>query len=262
MKQRCLIYQLGLVPYEQAWDLQNRLAAEIASGTQPTTLLLLEHPHTYTFGRSGHSKNLLWDETELVRRSIHLHGVDRGGDITYHGPGQLVGYPLLHLGTAGLRIDPQNGSGRLPQADYVGYLRKLEKVLINALAQLGVASGQVPGLTGVWLQPEVSSPCADPPPDLRKPVAKIAAIGVKVDVKGVSRHGFALNVNPDMSYWDGIIGCGLKDNPMTSLAEVLQPVPTMQQVSEAVIEAFGEIFEFEMVIAEEHRFLHLLKVYV
>jgi lipoyl(octanoyl) transferase len=256
MKPKCEIYQLGLVPYEQAWDLQNRLAAEIASGTRPETLLLLEHPHTYTFGRSGHKENLLWDEPELVRRGIHLHWVDRGGDITYHGPGQLVGYPLLKLSTAGLRIDPNNGSGRLPQADYVGYLRKLEKVLIKALADLGVVSWPVPGLTGVWLQPKEASFSTNPPVDLGKPVAKIAAIGVKVDVKGVSRHGFALNVNPDMSYWDGIIGCGLQDTSVTSLAEILSPVPTMQQVSEAVIQAFGEIFEYEMVETDERKPLH------
>jgi lipoyl(octanoyl) transferase len=256
MKPECEIYQLGLVPYEQAWDLQNRLAAEIASGTQPETLLLLEHPHTYTFGRSGHKENLLWDEPELVRRGIHLHWVDRGGDITYHGPGQLVGYPLLKLSTAGLRINPKNGSGRLPQADYVGYLRKLEKVLINALASLGVISWRVPGLTGVWLQPRAASSSTYPPEDFGKPVAKIAAIGVKVDVKGVSRHGFALNVNPDMSYWDGIIGCGLQDTSVTSLAEILHPIPTMQQVSEAVIQAFGEIFEYEMVETDVCKPLH------
>lgn len=257
MKQKCYIYQLGLVPYEQAWDLQNRLAAEIASGAQPATLLLLEHPHTYTFGRSGHSENLLWDESELVRRSIHLHWVDRGGDITYHGPGQLVGYPLLQLSTEGLQINPNNGSGRLPQADYVGYLRKLEKMLIKVLAKFGVVGYQVPGLTGVWLQPDDPFSPTNPAKDLRKPLAKIAAIGVKIDVKGVSRHGFALNVNPDMSYWDGIIGCGLKDSQVTSLEEVLQPAPSMQQVREAAMDAFGEIFEFNMVIGEEQKLLHL-----
>jgi lipoate-protein ligase B len=238
---------LGLTPYQQAWDLQNRLAAEIAAGNRPPALLLLEHPHTYTFGRSGHPENLVWDSAELERRGVAVHWVDRGGDVTYHGPGQLVGYPLLPLAPAGLLSNPPGETARLPKADYVGYLRRLEAVLITALFHLGLAAGQIPGLTGVWIQPNVLSRCRFCPPEKRLKPAKIAAIGVKVDARGVSRHGFALNVAPQMDYWQGIIGCGLKDSPVTSLEELLDPAPTMQRVTELVVAAFGENFGYTMV---------------
>lgn len=233
--------------YEKAWQLQDLLAAEIAAGERPPTLLLLQHPHTYTFGRSGHIENLLWDQTELKQRGVSVHWVDRGGDVTYHGPGQLVGYPLLPLAPGGLHQRSKNGKARLPQADYVGYVRKVEEALITALMQLGVVSGQVKGLTGVWVQPDAVSHCRGCPPQRRQLPAKIAAIGVKVDVKGISRHGFALNVDPDMIYWNGIIGCGIKDHPVASLADLINPVPSMERVSEAVIAAFGAIFEYQMI---------------
>jgi lipoate-protein ligase B len=240
MTQTCIVYRLGCVPYEEAWRLQDRLAGEIAAQAHPPALLLLEHPHTYTFGRSGHPENLIWDAAELARRGVQVHWVDRGGDVTYHGPGQLVGYPLLPLGSASVQVDPQTGSARLPQADYVGYVRKLEQALIAALAHLGLSADQLPGLTGVWVRPEAPAQAGGRP-------AKVAAIGVKVDARGVSRHGFALNVNPDMAYWEGIIGCGLKDYPVASLAARLQPAPSMEKVSQAVVSAFGEIFGYKMV---------------
>jgi lipoyl(octanoyl) transferase len=230
----CTVHTPGELPYQQAWALQNRLAVEIAAGTRPPTLLLLEHPHTFTFGRSGQAKNLLWDVDELARRQVEVVWADRGGDVTYHGPGQLVGYPLLPLAPLRMETSP-DGSPRLPQADYTGYLRRLEEVIIRALAQLGVTGQRVEDLTGVW----VPAPEGIPP-------AKIAAIGVKVDAQGVTRHGFALNVDPDMSYWEGIIGCGLEGYPQTSLAILQSPVPAMDMVVEAVIEAFGEAFGYEM----------------
>jgi lipoate-protein ligase B len=135
----------------------------------------------------------------------------------------------------------------LPQADYIGYLRKIEQTLITALAHLGVASGQVDGLTGVWVQPDTRSRCIGCPPEQRLCPAKIAAIGVKVDARGVTRHGFGLNLDPDMEYWQGIIGCGLKDYPITSLAELLQPVPSIEDVMKQVIAAFGDTFQYKMV---------------
>ena len=234
----CNVHWLGRMPYLQAWALQDQLAVEIAADSRPATLLLLEHPHTYTFGRRGKADNLLWNEAERARRGVEVHWVDRGGDVTYHGPGQLVGYPLLPLGAARMQLDQANGSLRLPQADYVGYVRNLEKMLIEALARLGVEGIQIPGLTGVWVQPESDNPGQQP--------AKIAAIGVKVDARGVSRHGFALNASPDMSYWEGIIGCGLKGNPVASLADLIKPVPDMEEVRAAVVAAFGGIFNLEM----------------
>jgi len=243
------VIDLGLIEYETAWKLQDEYAAEIAEGKRPPTLLLLEHPHVYTFGRKGHAENLLWNEEQLKQKRISTYWVDRGGDVTFHGPGQLVGYPLLPLDP--LRPDRSQGessdlgddSVRPVRSDYVGYIRKLEKTLITALARLGVVTGQRSGLTGVWIQADVHSRCASRrcrPEDKEKP-AKIAAIGVKVDARGVSRHGFALNVNPDMEYWDGIIACGLSE-PVVSLADLIAPVPSMQRVKDEVVISFREVF--------------------
>jgi lipoyl(octanoyl) transferase len=234
------IYQLGSLDYQKASELQDSLAASIATQDHPDSLLLLEHPHVYTFGRRGDEANLLWDPEKLEQRGISVHWSDRGGDVTYHGPGQLVGYPLLNLGAV-------KRNGRIPQADYVGYIRKLEKVIVRSLAELGVVSGQITGLTGVWVQPDVASRCRHCPPAARKHPSKIASIGVKVDARGISKHGFALNVNPDMSFWDGIIACGIAEYPAISLAQLLEPVPSMHETSRALIEAFIQVFEYSSV---------------
>jgi lipoate-protein ligase B len=239
------VLDLGLIEYETAWKLQDQYAVEIAEGKRPPTLLLLEHPHVYTFGRRGKQENLLWGESQLKEKGIAIHWVDRGGDVTYHGPGQLVGYPLIPLklpSPSGRRVGDE-GESRIPQADYVGYVRNLEKVIITALARLGLAAGQRQGLTGVWVQADVHSRCPRCKPEDRKKPAKIAAIGVKVDARGVSRHGFALNVNPDMDYWDGIIACGLQDEPVVSLADLFEEPPSMERVKEEVVKAFGEVFK-------------------
>jgi lipoyl(octanoyl) transferase len=246
------ILDLGLIEYETAWKFQDSYAAEIAAGTRPPTLLLLEHPHVYTFGRRGQAENLLWNETELKEKHVTIHWVDRGGDVTYHGPGQLVGYPLIPL--TPLRpdrshdeaLDLEDDPVRPVRSDYVGYVRKLEKTLIVALARLGVVAGQRKGLTGVWVQADVWSRCPRCRAEDKQKPAKIAAIGVKVDARGVTRHGFALNVNPDMSYWDGIIACGLAGEPVVSLADLLEPIPEMEQVKREVVSAFGEVFGYEM----------------
>jgi len=254
------VLDLGLIEYERAWKLQDEYAREIAQGRRPPTLLLVEHPHVYTFGRRGKQENLLWGESQLREKGIEIHWVDRGGDVTYHGPGQLVGYPLLLLGgvrslptseTQGPEMLPQrhgdaSDSLHIPKADYVGYVRRLEKTLIVALARLGLAAGQRSGLTGVWIQPDVHSRCPRCKPEDRRKPAKIAAIGVKVDAHGVSRHGFALNVNPDMEYWDGIIACGLQDEPVVSLADLFPEPPAMERVKQEVSTAFSEVFGIEM----------------
>jgi lipoyl(octanoyl) transferase len=256
------VQDLGLIEYETAWRLQDQYAAEIAQGKRGPTLLLLEHPHVYTFGRRGKQENLLWGESRLKEKGIAIHWVDRGGDVTYHGPGQLVGYPLIPLRpvrsaedselqrpapphASNLTLEtmrPDRSGIRIPDADYVGYVRKLEKTLIITLANLGIASGQRPGLTGVWIQADVHSRCARCTPEDRRKPAKIAAIGVKVDARGVSRHGFALNVNPDMEYWEGIIACGLQDEPVVALADLLENPPTMERVKREVVQAFEEVF--------------------
>ena len=231
------IYRLGSLEYRQASDLQDALALEVGAHNHPDSLLLLEHPHVYTFGRRGDEQNLLWDPGTLERKGIATHWSDRGGDVTYHGPGQIVGYPLLDLGTV-------QQDGRIPQADYGGYIRSLEKTLIKALAELGVVSGQIPDLTGVWVQPDVASRCIHCPPAARKHPSKIASIGVKVDARGISRHGFALNVDPDMSFWEGIVACGIPDYPAISLAQLLDPAPTMDQAMAALTSAFVLVFKY------------------
>jgi lipoyl(octanoyl) transferase len=229
--------------------LQDEYAADIALGNRPPTLLLLEHPHTFTFGRRGQAENLLWGEDELKRRGVSVHWVDRGGDVTYHGPGQLVGYPLISLGpirperSSAQSSSSENDSERsVRSVDYVGYVRKLEQTLIAALARLGVGAGQRPGKTGVWIQADAYSRCPRCRPEDREKPAKLAAIGVKVDARGVTRHGFALNVNPDMTYWDGIIACGLAGEPVVSLEDLLSPLPSMERVKQEVIRAFMEVF--------------------
>lgn len=238
----CAVRRLGLVPYAEAWELQKQLAAQRAAGHIPDTLLLLEHPPTYTLGRGGHAANLLLDEAQLAARGIALHWVDRGGDITYHGPGQLVGYPIMALGAV---VD--DATGRIPQADYIGFVRRLEETLIRAVARFGLVSGQVKGLTGVWVQPDVASRCVNCPPAARRAPSKLAAIGVKVDARGISQHGFALNVNPDMRDWEGIIACGLPDHAPIALADLLTVEPAMDGVMDAVVAAFGTVFDREMV---------------
>jgi len=245
MHPQCLVYRLGLVPYRTAWQLQDDLAARIACASHPPALLLLQHPHVFTFGRRGRAGNLLWDEAELERRGVEVVWADRGGDVTYHGPGQLVGYPLLPLAPGGLYTGitpsaPPLSSRAHPKGDYIGYLRKLEQVLIDALAHFNVRAMRLEGKTGVWLPPDTTTGRGAP--------AKIAAIGVKVDARGVSRHGFALNIDPDMSYWEGIIACGLAGHPAASLAEILHPLPPNEAVEQAVIDAFARLFGYEMAI--------------
>ena len=251
MRTRCEVYHLGTIDYQEAWQLQNTMASEIARGERPPALLLLQHPACYTFGRRGKPEHLLWSEEQLAQLGVSVHWVDRGGDVTYHGPGQLVGYPLIPLpppGSIPARIKgPMQASPRIPQADYMGYLRKLESVIILALIRLGVPSGQVEGLTGVWVQKHAPSRCTRCDPEIRQQPAKIAAMGVKVDARGVTRHGFALNVDPDMRFWEGIIACGLKNHPAASLADFFDLPPRMEQVVSLVTAAFGEVFDYEMV---------------
>lgn len=223
----CEVYDLGLVDYEPAWRLQEQLADQIGRGERPPVLLLLEHSHTYTFGRQGKKENLLWDTNELERRSVQVFWVDRGGDVTYHGPGQLVGYPLLPVSI--------QTTGDAIKVDSMGYIRKLEQALVQALKALGIEAQTKAGMTGIWT-----------PGNKSTPPEKVAAIGVKVDSRGISRHGFAINVNPDMSYWQGIIGCGLAGYQATSLAQLLDPAPTMDTVKKAVIAAMGDTFDYQM----------------
>ena len=215
----CQVISLGRLPYSDAWTLQKRLSVARGADQIPDTLLWVEHPHTYTLGTSGHAENVLLSPEELTARGIELHRVDRGGDVTYHGPGQLVGYPILKL--------PQGRDGL--HADVIAYVRGLEQTLIRALADFGIAACVYPGLTGVWV-------------NLPETPAKIAAIGVRVTTKRVTMHGFALNVNTDLAYFKGIIPCGIPDKPVTSMEQVLGHAVPMEQVAARVASAFGAVF--------------------
>jgi lipoate-protein ligase B len=210
---------LGLVPYEECWALQKQLAAEREQGLIGDTLLLLEHPHTYTCGRSGGRDHILISESELQARGIVVLDVDRGGDITYHGPGQLVAYPILCL----------TEEGRT--ADYRAYLRSLEQVLINTLANFSIGSRRFPGYSGVWVGGEGTE-------------EKIAAIGVKVNGRGVTTHGVALNVSTDLQYFTYIVPCGITGKGVSSMQRLTMKPLDMEEVKAAFARNFCDVFGF------------------
>ena len=219
----CEVWSLGRVPYHEALALQERLVAERADGA-PDRLLLLEHPPVYTLGSAADASNVLWDEAERRARGIDLVPIDRGGDVTYHGPGQLVAYPILQL--------PRQ-PGQM-HANVVGYVRALERTLIAMLATYGVDAGTIKGLTGVWVQ----TPAGD---------AKIAAIGVRVNVKAITKHGIALNLNTDLRDFEGIIPCGIRDKGVTRLADLLGAPVDEAEARARFVQAFAAEFEREMV---------------
>jgi lipoyl(octanoyl) transferase len=198
------VQRLGLVEYQEAWDLQREIHARVVDGTAPDTLLLLEHPPVYTAGKRTEPHERPFDGTPVI-------DVDRGGKITWHGPGQLVGYPIVRL------TDP---------VDVVAHVRRLEAALIDVCTGLGLPTGRVEGRSGVWVH-------ADRPGQGHRPDRKVAAIGVRV-ARGVTMHGFALNCDPDMAAFANMIPCGIVDAGATSLraelgrdvtvAEVLDPV--------------------------------------
>jgi lipoate-protein ligase B len=224
------LYDLGLIDYQAAYTLQTRLAEKIAGGEHPAALLLLQHPHVYTFGRQGNPENLLWDQIQLADRGIAVEWTDRGGDVTYHGPGQLVGYPLLLL------------SGGV-----LNYLRKLEEVLIQTLAGFGIPATRVEGQTGVWV-----SEGEDALP------SKIASIGVRVDAHGITRHGFALNIATDMDYWGGIIACGLENQKKTSIHTLRADAPGLPAVQARLGDHFAEVFGADIQNSSAAEILDLL----
>lgn len=207
---------LGSIDYASAWQLQRELVQQRREGTLPDTLLLLEHsPPVITLGRAAHKEHLLVSEHLLQEMGIQLVETDRGGDITYHGPGQLVGYPILDLREHG--------------RDVHLYLRRLEESLIAALSHLGVVAHRKEGLTGVWVGEQ-----------------KIAAIGVKVS-HWVTMHGFALNVDPNLSHFHLIVPCGIHDKGVTSLQHLLQREVTLEEAIPPVVEAFAQVFNLQPV---------------
>ena len=212
-----VVARLGTVPYGDAWDLQRRLVAQRQDGGGRDTLLLLEHPRVYTLGKRADRSNVLLDDAELARRGIEVVAVDRGGDVTYHGPGQLVGYPILRL--AGTRA-------------VVDYVRSLEEILVRTLAGFGVTGERSPGYTGVSVADE-----------------KVAAIGVRVTSGGVTSHGFALNVTTDLADFAGIVPCGISDRGVCSLAS-LGVATTVDAVATAVEQAAAEVLGATLEVAD------------
>ena len=205
------VRRLGLIDYQEAWDLQRELHEQRVAGEIPDTVLLLEHPSVYTAGKRTEPHERPFDGTPVI-------DVDRGGKITWHGPGQLVGYPIVAL------PDP---------VDVVAYVRRLEAALIEVCAGLGLSAGRVEGRSGVWF-----------PAEGFRQERKVAAIGVRV-ARGVTMHGFALNCDPDMSFFGNMIPCGIADAGVTSLsAELGRDVP-VAEVMDPVEEALGRVLAFE-----------------
>ena len=215
------VIDLGPTPYSEAWDLQNLIAQEVASGQVSETLLLLEHPHTYTCGRRGGRDHILASDQQLKDDGIVVLDVDRGGDVTYHGPGQLVAYPIINLHNYGSTID------------YPGYVRTLERVLIAALKEMGVDAHTLKDYSGAW----VTGPGGE---------EKIAAIGVRVDGRGITTHGIALNVKTDLRFFEYIVPCGITDKGVTSMAQMLPEAPSMFEAKDTFARHFAEVFGFRL----------------
>jgi len=205
-------YKLGIVPYQKALELQLSLLEKRKKGDIEDTLLLVEHPPTFTTGRGGKSEHLLKSREELKKKGIHFEVISRGGDITFHGPGQLVGYPILNL--------------KKHNNDVHKYLRNLEEVIILALSDFGIKGERLKGITGVWVKGE-----------------KITSIGVGIK-KWITYHGFALNVNTDLSYFDMIVPCGIQGVKITSLKKLSgnEQDIDMSKAEESIINAFSEVF--------------------
>lgn len=226
------VINLGLIDYQEGWDYQEKRFAEIVdikvqNRNEPTEnqkitpnfLIFCQHPHVYTLGKSGKIDHLLLDEEKLNEKDAKFYKINRGGDITYHGPGQLVGYPILDLDNF--------------FTDIHKYMRLLEEAIIRTLAEYGIEAGRIDGLTGVWLDAvEQKNP------------RKICAMGVKAS-RWVTMHGFALNVNTDLNYFSHIVPCGIDDKAVTSMAAELGRLVDVAEVANKVQKHLGELFEME-----------------
>jgi len=204
---------LGLIDYQFAWDLQKEIFDKRIDDKTDDTFFLLEHPHTYTLGKVAHIENLLMNDSQLKELGISVYEIDRGGDITYHGPGQIVGYPIINL--------------KNWKEDTYEYLRSLEQVIINVCKEYGLETGRKANYTGVWIGER-----------------KIAAIGVKIS-RWVTMHGFAFNINTDLNFFNGIIPCGIKEKEVTSLSKELGKEISIQEVKEKLVNQFKIIFGYD-----------------
>tara|TARA_B100001167_G_scaffold38490_1_gene21706 strand:+ start:738 stop:1403 length:666 start_codon:yes stop_codon:yes gene_type:complete len=209
----CRAVWLGDLDYQKAYDLQLSLVEKVLSGQEPNTLLMLEHPHVYTKGRLSKDSDVLLTEEELAAKGIPVYETDRGGQVTYHGPGQLVVYPIVNLKDWG---------------GPVKYVRALEQVVIATLTEMGITANLESGNTGVWTSQ-----------------GKLSAIGVKIS-RGIAFHGFALNVNTDLAYYQNIIPCGIADRPVTSMASILGQPVDIELVRYGMVYQFGREFGWRM----------------
>ena len=226
--ERIVVCELGQVPYRSTWELQKQLQAVLVQAKRaepaeivPHIMLLVEHPPVYTLGKSGNAGNLLVNEAFLAEKDASFVHIDRGGDITFHGPGQLVGYPILDLD----RLSP----------DIHLYLRNLEEVVIRVCASFGISAGRVEGKTGVWIAASKE-----------QPARKICAMGIRCS-RWVTMHGFALNLNTDLSYFEYIVPCGLANSSVTSLSRELLQHVNEKDVRRSLIDHFAEVFSVETV---------------
>ena len=215
----CHILDLGLIDYAEAWALQKRIVAARKADAMEDVLLLCEHPHVITLGRNGKREHLLASERVLRQRGVEFHATDRGGDITYHGPGQIVGYPILNLAEI--------------RRDVVWYVRMLEEAMIRATAEFGIEVGREAGKTGIWAR--TASGAAE----------KLAAIGVHIS-RWVTSHGFAYNVSTDLRYFDLIVPCGISDRKPASLEKLLDRRVERAEAAPRIVRHFGGVFSLEM----------------
>jgi lipoyl(octanoyl) transferase len=212
------VRKLGLVPYSEGLELQARLVAERRDGGIPDTLLLLEHPHVITLGSSSDPAHVLADQSERDRLGVELFEAGRGGDVTYHGPGQLVAYPILDL--------------KPDRKDLHRYLRDLESVLIDVASSFGIQGRRSEGQTGVWTE-----------------LGKLAAIGIRVSSGWITSHGVALNVSTDLDYFGTIVPCGIADREVTSLERELSRRVSMAEASDSLVDRFSEVFLHDIIVA-------------
>ena len=227
----CQIIDLGLIGYAEAYALQKRVVGARKAWAMEDVLLLCEHPHVITLGRSGKRENLLASEHVLRQKGVEFHATDRGGDITYHGPGQIVGYPILNLGAI--------------RRDVVWYVRMLEEAMIRATAEFGIAAERVAGKTGIWVRAGNSE-------------EKLAAIGVRIS-RWVTSHGFAYNVSTDLSNFELIVPCGIADRRATSLEKLLGRNVNEKEVEPRIAKHLGELLGLEMKEASKKELMEKLE---
>jgi lipoate-protein ligase B len=229
----CSIVDLGLMAYAEAWELQKRVVAARKAGAIEDVLLFCEHPHVITLGRSGNRANLLAGESVLRQKGVEFFETSRGGDITYHGPGQIVGYPILNLGAI--------------RRDVVWYVRTLEEAMIRATADLGIAARREPGKTGIWVDADQLADRSKRDSSLALGMAdqqaeKLAAIGVHIS-RWVTSHGFAYNVATDLRYFELIVPCGIADRQATSLEKLLGRRVSLEEIRPLLVKQVCEVFQ-------------------